>query len=338
MSKLYFHIGWRKAGSSAIQSVLSDPAHRSLFDKYVQPDAGRKAQSNVVGGAPEAHHLLGAVLQTARARRAWRELSAQVSTGQESAGDKVLISSEMFSGHIARASEETTKMVADWLAPFDEVVFLAVFRRQDEFISSMHVQEAKHGDLGGGTAQSLTEYFPDANYLATCHKLLALHPKARIEAIEYSSDVLSGFFSRLGIDHMPKAETRQRRLNTRVGPSVYRLQTTLNRAVADDLSLKWLKVMVDRNLHLLGDLDGAGVVANPLRIDERKAILEHFWPSNQAFCATFGLDPARFDPARVDFQSAGAYNIPDRVAPETLEEIKRRLDDRMRRTLDHVAG
>lgn len=333
MTTLYFHIGWRKAGSSAIQGVLSDPDYRHLFADYVLPGAGLKPQSNVVGGTPDAHHLLGAVLQPARARKAWKDL-AQQARGQ----DKVLISSEIFSGHIARADTDTKAMVADWLAPFDEVVFLAVFRRQDEFISSMHVQEAKHGDLGGGSGSSLTAYFPDADYLATCARIEKLHPNARIEAIEYSSDVLAAFFDRLGVAYTPRPGGGAKRLNTRVCPSVYRLQTVLNHAVAADASVKWLKVMVDRNLHLLGDLDGPGVIANPLRIDERRAILDHFWASNQAFCARYGLDPARFDPAGARFDDSAEYNIPETLAPDTLAEIKRRLDDTMRRTLDALAG
>jgi|SRR5687768_13175702 len=320
MKTLYLHIGWRKTGTSAIQSFLTtNVADHMVGDVCVIP-VGQKEQGYVVGGKPLAHHRLGKFSAGAAWHAAWDDVADFVSG---SSAHKFLITTEIIPGQITKHPAFLEHLPSK-LAIFDRVVLSFWVRRQDEYINSLYVQAAKHGK-NGGEEGDLAGEFGDADYYALLDALERAIPGLEFRPHFYGgmgTDVVGGIISDLELDASDLDLTVRPLLNARVSPEMYRAQIEVNRR-AREAGLKPGRLQ-SALLAAYENTSAAqrGHAAIPLSIQDRVEILDRHAASNRMLCAKFDFSPALFEFAETQRLPSLDYNIPRRISSEFFNEMK----------------
>lgn len=322
MTTLYLHIGWRKTGTSAIQAFIADSADRGRLGRIALIPAGIVTQDSVTGASPIAHHKLAAFHHRRQWRNAWDAAASFVAASDK---DEFLVTTEMFPAHLAK-NDPFFPALGRRLTLFDRVVIPFWLRRQDSYIASLTVQMAKGGSPGRFAGDPLP-VFPDANY----YRILA-GLERHVRGIEFrphlyrkGSSVVQEFLAALSLESRLANDSQRLPVNTSVSAEMYRLQCGVNRAAKlRGVPARPLQLALLRAWELI-PMDSRGPSAIPITHEERFAVIERFRESNRRLCGHFGLDRAFFDPPREDILQAPAYNIPDSVRPEFVNDIRSSL-------------
>lgn len=322
MRTLYLHIGWRKTGTSAIQTLIADRMNGEGLGGITLIPAGVVAQDTVTGASPIAHHKLAAFHHHRQWVKAWDAVRQFVRT---SGKERFLVTTEMFSARLAM-NDGFSPALARRLAIFDRVIVPFWLRRQDSFIASLTVQLAKGGAKGRFAGDPLPA-FPDANY----HRILA-GLERHVRGIEYrphlyheGTNVVREFLSVLMLDGSTVSDDKPISVNTSVSPEMYLLQCQVSRAAKQrGVPPRPLQLALLRAWELMpaGTRRSSAI---PLTHEDRFAAIERYRGSNRRLCRRFGLDRAFFDPPRETVLEAPPYNIPSTVSPEFLNDIRASL-------------
>ena len=136
MKTLYMHIGWRKTGTSAIQSFVTQTMRDGKLGGISVIPFGTHNQKLVTGDNPIAHHGLA----NFKNNKSWiSNWDKTIEFAKESSDERFLVTSELFSSHISRYPEMAAEL-AQRTAVFDRIVIPFWVRRQDHFMASMRVQ------------------------------------------------------------------------------------------------------------------------------------------------------------------------------------------------------
>jgi hypothetical protein len=309
VKKLYLHIGWRKTGSSAIQQIVTSNTEDSTFLGIRIPTVGSTAQKLVTGAAPVAHHGLANYKKPEEWEQNWARFSQQVAEGGDA---EYLVTSEIFSSAMGKEADYIARL-AEKLRIFDEVVIFCWLRRQDQYMNSLRVQKAKHGGVKNERKEHVKRFPADGRYFELLGRLEKAVPNARIVPFAYSrdSDIASDFLTVLGRDASALKAKQGARINASVSADMYRLQLMVNEHFQDlGMDVKEMEKLVVRAWDLVPD-SLKGEPAVPMTIAERKIIVKHFEPSNDALCAKYGLDRDVFIPSEAAIEAEREYNIPE---------------------------
>ncbi|MBA3342921.1 MAG: hypothetical protein H0T48_13955 [Gemmatimonadaceae bacterium] len=310
MKTLYFHMGWRKTGTSAIQSFLTNNVSDNMIGDVCVIPVGQKAQGMVVGGRPLAHHPL--VRWPAGSWHAgWGKAADFVSF---STAGRFLMTTEVLPGRIEK-HPAFLGALAEKLRIFDRVVFLFWVRRQDEYINSLYVQLAKHGK-NNGEASDLAGEFMDSDYHAVLAKLENAVTGAEFRPHFYSgpgSDVVGGLIEDLELDASRLDRSVPPKLNARVTPEMYRAQIEVNRraGTAGIRTAPLQAVMVKAYEKTESHRNGGPAI--PISIQDRRDILDRHSESNRLLCDRFRFSPALFELPKGERLASLDQNIPDHI-------------------------
>ncbi|MBL0373215.1 hypothetical protein JJB09_14355 [Rhizobium sp. KVB221] len=311
MKTLYMHIGWRKTGSSAIQSLVTQTMRQGIFGNIVFLPVGLERQKLVSGDAPLAHHPLANYKHSERWGQLWQDVAQFVKNSHH---EKFLISSELFSLNFSRSPEMLDEM-CPVLDLFDEVRFLSWIRRQDQYMASIRVQNVKHGAKAVPKKEMVRRYPPDANYHQMALLLNEKFPRATFvpHLYERSKGVLKQFLLATDLDSHLAEDLPGHFVNSSVSAEMYKFQTRLN-ALAEPSKLRTdpLHAILLKAWEAL-PADMRGQPAMPMTRAERRIILEHFQDSNFKLAEQFGFDPAFFNPRSDLIEAEPDYNIPAEV-------------------------
>lgn len=319
---LVFHIGWRKTGSSALQSFIFENTHDHALQHLAILPAGRSLQKRVIG-APSpadpvpAHHGLAGLAFRERCDQAWQRAAPFVAA---SPLETFLITSEILPAHLAR-DEQNYDRLAHYLSIFDRVRILCWVRRQDEYAISLAVQAAKHGGTGRERTTAAPMNWPrDADYCRVLEKIATVLPGAEIVPRIYdgaASDVIGEAIGLLGLDRGPLKAESPARLNARVPPQIYRLQITTNRhCKAGGIAPgPHQRVLID-GAAAAGIFSRHTEPAVPFTRDQRQRIIDRYCQSNRQLCAAYGIDSGHFEPSAGQLDELPDFNIPDRVTAD----------------------
>jgi len=114
-------------------------------------------------------------------------------------------------------------------------------------------------------------------------------------------------------------------VNTTVSPEMYLLQAQVN-ARAKEKGFQRVPMQIVL-LRAWDEMPAArkGVSAVPLTFNDRRRIVERFRESNRKLCARFGFDRAVFEPHESVLRRKPAYNVPERIPRDFLEEFRAAL-------------
>ena len=107
-------------------------------------------------------------------------------------------------------------------------------RRQDEYLNSLYVQAAKHGE-NCGEPDDLVGEFPDSDYFSVVTRLENAIPEIEFRPHFYAglrTDVIGQLVDDLNLDRdLPRPD--QDNLNARVTPDMYRAQIEVNKRASN---------------------------------------------------------------------------------------------------------
>lgn len=329
---LYMHIGWRKTGSSAIQSYVTHAAEDGRLQDVVVAPIGQLSQQLVAGDVPVAHHLLANFNNKKNWHKKWAEFVEFISNSTDS---RFLLTSELFSSNFSKTPNMLVPL-AKRLEIFDQVIMPFWVRRQDQYMASIRVQNAKHGGVTSTYKTEVKRFPPDANYLQIATMLKNRLPNVTLRPHLYvkTANIVEDFCKAIEIAPDETKAARFRAINQSVSPEMYRYQGCLNRVAKKlEITPDPLQSVLLKAWDTLPQ-DMKKETAMPMSREERVAIIEHFSVSNRKFCRRFGFDQAYFNPTSEEIDAEPKYNIPDTVSNEfrqimrnALEEIKGRAKE-----------
>jgi hypothetical protein len=323
VKKLYLHIGWRKTGSSAIQQLITRNTVDATFLGIRVPTIGSSAQKLVTGAAPIAHHGLANYKKPEDWAANWESFTEQVNSGGSA---EYLISSEIFSSAMGK-DDGYIRLLGEKLKIFDEVVIFCWLRRQDQYMNSLRVQKAKHGGVKNERKDHVKRFPADGKYFELLTKLEANITNAKIVPFAYSknSNIESDFLHVLGREGSSLAADESSRINASVSADMFRLQLMVNEHFQVlGMDIKEMEKLFVRAWDSVPE-SFKREAAVPMTISERKIVVKHFQPSNEALCEKYGLDRNVFVPDEAVIEAEREYNIPDRPAPALIDEMVARL-------------
>jgi len=324
---LILHIGWRKAGSTALQKFVFDNTRADRLQHLGIVPAGRVAQERVLGARVVAHHGLGGLARRRRCDQAWRDASSFFARRDL---ESFFVTSEVISSHLVRGGGHFCRL-AEYVSSFDRVRVLCWLRRQDQYTASLAVQAAKHGGTGRERGDPEPLNWPrDADYADVLERLAAILPRAEILPLVYRGpghDVVGEAIRLLGLDSKHLTAPDPGRINSRVSPEMYRVQIEVNRrAKARGMNTGKMQLLL---LEAAASLPGAGNATHaavPFTHAHRQRILERCLESNRRLCARYGLDIAHFAPSAAELGKTPDFNIPDRVPKGYVAMLVEKLE------------
>jgi len=319
MKTLYLHIGWRKTGTSAIQSFLTHTMVDDKLGDIAVPPFGIQKQRLVTGDNPIAHHGLA----NFKHKKAWAQnWDKTIDWVNQSQSERFLITSELFTSHITRTPKLATAL-AERLAAFDRVIVLCWLRRQDHYMASMRVQVVKHGGDETEESDSVGSFPPGINYFKFLTKLREALPKAEIRPYLFSksNDLIADFKAAIDLDPSFGAGYAPQRINSSVSTEMYKYQASINKlAAAREHKQPPLQAILVRAWDSLAE-DFRKNSAMPLTRSERVIALERYAQANIKLCKKYGLDLPYFQPTDAELDAEPPYNIPEKTSDEFRSAI-----------------
>lgn len=322
MKTLYLHIGFRKTGSSAIQSFITDNLEQDVFAGIMFVPVGASRQRLVSGDAPLAHHGLGRLVDRQAWESKWSEVEQFV---KNSDAAKFLITSEALGKTLGKNRKFGKLLSARLESIFDRVVVIFFARRQDEYFASMLVQNAKHGSLG---KRSITQYkIADAHYDQTLNRISISDDRIEFRPFVYSRKMnsIKQFLSSIDVDPSMADDYKRKAVNQSVSAEMFLLQISLNKAAAAmGVDSRKVQAAALRAWDIMPESD-KGPPAVPVTIEERQTVVERYREENRRLCERFGFEMSSFE-LPDDKSELPAFNIPADISPAFLESFSSALE------------
>lgn len=316
MKTLYWHIGWRKTGTSALQHFIESTMDDAgmLGDIQVIP-IGVINQKHVTEHTPFAHHGLTYVGARGGFNRAWAEVRQYVTS---SPAEKFLITSEAFSARFA-TSPDIFRLLRNRMTVFDRIIVLFWVRPADEYAASLEVQGAKAGAVGRGKGQPLPE-LGDARYMGILNKLGSAIPTVELRGHLHGGDIVQDLVKSLDLDQSLIGSYESIPVNETVSAEMYRLQIEVNKwARKHEADPRALQATLIKSWNRLPKEGMTKAVC--VTLEDRVEITERNRQSSVNLCRRFGFPKEQMVPSRDQLSGRPQYNIPERVPADFARAI-----------------